>query len=178
MNASTVFAVSAVVAVAAAVLGWFLNDRLGARSVLSAKLKAEEFQRAANREAENIKRQQIVEARDQIIKEKTKADSDLRSRKGQVAKRERDLKQAQDALLEAEAELQRQREARRPDQLHSLLARDVRMTPSRVVAEHTGRKQARGGKREAPQRSPHDVLRAGGARERASDRRIRAGGRV
>jgi hypothetical protein len=33
-------------------------------------MKAEDFQRAAVREAENLKRQQIVEARDQILKEK------------------------------------------------------------------------------------------------------------
>ena len=53
--------------------------------------------------------------RDQILSEKTKADSDLRSRKGQVAKRERDLKQLQDGLAEIEAENQRQREAVRRD---------------------------------------------------------------
>lgn len=92
-------------------LGWFLNNRLGASSLVAAKLKSEEFQRSAAREAENLKRQQVVEARDQILKEKTKADSDLRSRKGQVAKRERDLKQLQDSLAESEAENQRQREA-------------------------------------------------------------------
>ena len=62
--------------------------------------RAEDLQRSASREAENLKRQQIVEARDQILKEKTKADSDLRSRKGQVAKRERDLKQLQDGIAE------------------------------------------------------------------------------
>jgi ribonuclease Y len=102
----------ALLATAAGVgVGWFLNNRLGARSVVAARLKAEDALRAAAREGENVKRQQLLEARDQILKEKTKADLDLRSRRGQVAKRERDLKQIQDAIAEGEAENQRQREA-------------------------------------------------------------------
>jgi ribonuclease Y len=111
MTTWTFVAVAAVLGTLGAALGWFLNNRLGARSLVAAKLRAEETQRAALREAENLKRQQIVEARDQILKEKSKADSDLRSRKGQVAKRERDLKQLQDSLAEIEAENQRQHEA-------------------------------------------------------------------
>ncbi len=134
MNASTLLALGAVVAAAAAALGWFLNNRLGARSVVSAKLKAEEFQHAASREAENLKRQQIVEAREQIIKEKTKAESDLRSRKGQVAKRERDVKQAEDALAETEVELQRTREATAEAE-KDLAAREAELVTGREALE-------------------------------------------
>jgi ribonuclease Y len=111
MSAGSLTVLGILVVLAGAALGWFLNNRLGARSVAVARLKAEEAQRAALREAENLKRQQIVEARDQILKEKTKADADLRSRKGQVAKRERDLKQLADRISEGEAENQRQRDA-------------------------------------------------------------------
>src|SRR5260221_14020981 len=110
MSAWNLLVVGGVGALGAA-LGWFLNSRLGARSLVAARLKADELQRAGKREAENLKRQQLVEARDQILREKSKADSDLRSRKGQVAKRERDLKQLQDGLAELEAENHRQREA-------------------------------------------------------------------
>jgi ribonuclease Y len=111
MSGWNLFVIGVVVGVAGGVLGWFLNNRLGGRSLVAARLKAEELQRAGKREAENLKRQQLVEARDQILREKSKADADLRSRKGQVAKRERDLKQLQDGLAELEAENQRQREA-------------------------------------------------------------------
>ena len=111
MNPASEFVVAIVVAALGAALGWFLNNRLGAKSLVGARLKAEETQRAALREVENVKRQQLVETRDQILREKSKADSDLRSRKGQVAKRERDLKQLQDRIAEAEAEVARQREA-------------------------------------------------------------------
>jgi len=111
MSPFNLLVMGGVIGALAGALGWFLNNRLGARSLVAARIKAEDFQRAAAREAENLKRQQIVEARDQILAEKSKADLDLRSRKGQVAKRERDLKQLQDGVAESEAENQRQREA-------------------------------------------------------------------
>jgi len=111
MNGGSLLVVLSVVALLGAALGWFLNNRLGARSLVAARLKADEMQRSAVREAENQKRQQLVEVRDQILKEKSKADLDLRSRKGQVAKRERDLKQLQDRITDGEADNQRQREA-------------------------------------------------------------------
>ncbi|HVQ35537.1 MAG TPA: Rnase Y domain-containing protein, partial [Candidatus Bathyarchaeia archaeon] len=88
MTTGAVVAVTAAVAAGAAWLGWFLNNRLGAQSVAAAKQKAEESLRAAHREADNVKRQAVVEAREQILKERTKAEGDLRSRRGQLVKRE------------------------------------------------------------------------------------------
>src|SRR5262249_3015712 len=64
-------------------LGWFLNNRLGGSSLEAARLKGDEIQRGAVREAENVKRQQTMEAREQILRDKSKAEGDLRSRKGQ-----------------------------------------------------------------------------------------------
>ena len=134
MSATMMLVAGVVAATLGAALGWFLNNRLGAQSVVSGKLKAEEFLRSAGREAENVKRQQLVEARDQILKEKSKADSDLRSRKGQVAKRERDLKAAQDALTETEADLQRQREAIQESE-RDLAAREAQLATDREQLE-------------------------------------------
>src|SRR4029077_17813381 len=125
----------AVVGVLGGVLGWFLNNRLGAKSLIAAKLKGEDLQRSALREAENLKRQQIVESRDQILKEKTKADSDLRSRKGQVAKRERDLKELQDSIAEMQAENLRQREAT-AELERDLAAREAALLKDREILEH------------------------------------------
>lgn len=134
MTPLALIVVGALIGVAFAVLGWFLNNRLGARSLVASKLKGEELQRSALREAENLKRQQIVEARDQILAEKTKADSDLRSRKGQVAKRERDLKALQDGIAEMEAEHLRHREA--VAELESdLAAREAALLKDREVLE-------------------------------------------
>src|SRR6476660_6715580 len=52
------------------------------------------------------------------------------------------------------------------------------MPASRVVAEDPGRKKPGGGKRESTQRSPDDVLRAGGAAEGGAQRRVRSRGGV
>ena len=126
----------------AARLGWFLNNRLGAQEPRRrASSRRRSLQRSAAREAENLKRQQIVEARDQILSEKSKADSDLRSRKGQVAKRERDLKQLQDGLAEIEAENQRQREAVARDG-KELAAREAELArgPRRLWSSSSRRK--------------------------------------
>ena len=116
-------------------LGWFLNNRLGARSLESARLRADEIERGAARDAENIKRQAIVEAREKILTEKTKAESDLRSRKGQIAKREKELKQLRDSLTEIEAEIARQREAAH-DADRDLAAREAELRRGREELEH------------------------------------------
>jgi ribonuclease Y len=140
MNTWNLMVVFAAVGGILVALGWFLNNRLGARSLVAARLKGEEFQRSAAREAENLKRQQVVEARDQILKEKTKADSDLRSRKGQVAKRERDLKQLQDGLAEMEAEIQRQRDAL-AEMDKDLASREVELVNGRQALEDLVREE-------------------------------------
>ena len=111
MSPGVLAGLAAAAAALGGAVGWFLNNRLGAASVEAAKLRADEALRAAHREAENIKKQSVVEAREQILREKTKAEGDMRSRKGQIAKRERELKQMQESLGEMEAEVLRQREA-------------------------------------------------------------------
>ncbi len=91
--------------------GWWLNNRVGGRSLEMARKRADEAHRAAQREAEKLKRQAELEAREEILRQKTKAESDLRSRKGQIVKRERELKELRQSLADLEADLQRQREA-------------------------------------------------------------------
>jgi len=115
-------------------LGWFLNSRLGARSVASARVKADEIHRAAQREADNVKRQAVVEAREQVLREKTKAEGDIRSRKGQIAKREREIKQLRDSVTEVEAELERQREALHESE-RSLAEREAALLEGREALE-------------------------------------------
>lgn len=111
MSGLTWALVIAAAAVVGGAIGWFLNNRLGAASVEAARRKGEEIQRGALREGESVKRQQVMEAREQILRDKSKAEGDMRSRKGQLDKRERELKQLRDSVSELEAEVQRQREA-------------------------------------------------------------------
>ena len=96
--------------VAGAGIGWFLNNRLGARSLESARKRSDEMHRSALRDAEKAKRSAILEAKEEILAQKNKADRDFRSRNGQILKRERDLKQSRQDLVDQEAEIARQKD--------------------------------------------------------------------
>jgi ribonucrease Y len=115
--------------------GWFLNNRLGAASLASARQKADDVARASQRDADNVKRQAVVEAREQILRDKSKAEGDLRSRKGQIVKRERELKQLRDSLDEVEADLLRQRDALHESET-DLATREAELLRGREELEH------------------------------------------
>jgi ribonuclease Y len=135
MNPATWLGLAFAAALVGGALGWFLNNRLGARSLDAARLKGEEIQRAAGREAENVKRQQIMEAREQILRDKSKAEGDLRSRKGQLDKRERELKQLRDSASEMEAEAARQHEAVHAAE-QDLATREAELRRGQETLEH------------------------------------------
>jgi len=135
MNPTTFVLFAAATALIGGAIGWFLNNRLGARSLEAARLKGEEIQRGALREAENLKRQQIMEAREQILRDKSKSEGDMRSRKGQLDKRERELKQLRDSLAEIEAEVARQRETVHASE-QDLAAREAELRRGQETLEH------------------------------------------
>ena len=91
-------------------LGWLLNERFGAKSLDAARKRADEATRAARREAEKIRQAAVLEAREEILEQRGKAERDIRSQRGQVQKRERDLKRDLDALVEREGQLQQERD--------------------------------------------------------------------
>lgn len=133
MNGSTWVLVveGALALVAGAGIGWFLNNRLGARSLETARKRADEMHRSAQREAEKTKRGAILEAKEEILAQKNKADRDFRSRNGQILKRERDLKKAQDALVEQEAEIARQRDLLQESE-QALVAREQELEAGKL----------------------------------------------
>jgi len=88
--------------------GWLLNDRFGSKSLEAARKRTDENLRAARREAEKIKRAALLASREEVLKQRNKADADLRSRKGQLSRRERDLKTERQKLTEAEQALEQQ----------------------------------------------------------------------
>jgi ribonuclease Y len=110
MWGTAIFLVSVALAAGGAV-GWWLNGRLGRKSLSAARVRAEEVLQSAQREAEKAKRAAIIEAREENFRQRNKIESDLRSRRGQLVKRERDLKTLRQTLTDLEAELARQRES-------------------------------------------------------------------
>jgi ribonuclease Y len=105
---SVLIALAAVVAGAA--VGWFLNNRLGSRSVEASRQRADEALRAARREAEKVKRLAVLEAKEEILAERNRAEQDIRSRRGQLQRREKDLGNARQNLQDLEAKLRRRQE--------------------------------------------------------------------
>lgn len=109
-NVLSVSLVSAVAAALAAAAGWFLNNRLGRNSLDATRKRADETLRSARHEAEKVKRAALLEVKEEILAQRNKADQDLRSRRGQLLKKEKDLLAAEQALEEREQGLGRREE--------------------------------------------------------------------
>jgi ribonuclease Y len=92
-------------------VGWLLNNRFGANSLEAIKKRTDEALRGARREAEKIKRNMLLEAREQILQQRNKTERDIRSRRGQLNRRERELKAEAKKLQDQQAEATRRQEA-------------------------------------------------------------------
>jgi ribonuclease Y len=110
-NLFSVVLAGAVVLCLGAALGWWLNNRLGGKSLETARRRADEVVRGAKRDAEKARRASVLETREEIYRQRNKAERDLRSRKGQIAKRERELNRSRQAIQDAEADLARRAES-------------------------------------------------------------------
>jgi ribonuclease Y len=110
MNDPVLIAAIAVAAGVGLYLGWQLNNRFGSKSLEAMQKRADETIRAARRSAEKARRTAVLESKEEILIQRSKADRDLRSRKHQILKRERDHKTAVQTLQEGEAEIARSQE--------------------------------------------------------------------
>jgi len=86
-------------------MGWQLNNRFGSKSLEAMQKRADETIRAARRNSEKERRKAILESKEEILRQRNKADRDLRSRKRKILKRERDHKAAVRKLHEQQAEI-------------------------------------------------------------------------
>jgi ribonuclease Y len=121
--------------VAGGALGFWLNNRLGARSLEAARRKAAELRSVGLREAEKAKKAAVLEAREEILQEKQKAERDFRSRRGQLVKQERDLKSTRQQIADLEADVARQREGL-ADTERELASREAELARGREEIEH------------------------------------------
>jgi ribonuclease Y len=100
---------AAVAVVAGLVLGWWLNDRVGRRSLEAARRRTEDMMRAARRDADKAGRDALLQVREESYQYRTKVENDLRSKKGQLAKLERDLDRDRQKLRDVEVDLEQRR---------------------------------------------------------------------
>jgi ribonuclease Y len=123
-----------VVAGAGIALGWWLNNRLGRNSLEAARRRIDEMLRGSRREAEKAKRAALLQAREESYEHRNKVDRDLRSRKGQLVKRERDLNRERQKIQDLESDLENRKD--QLDQVEKALAdREGEIEQTRVEVE-------------------------------------------
>ncbi|MDA2926227.1 ribonuclease Y [Acidobacteria bacterium AH-259-G07] len=99
INAMIAFAAVAAVVI---VLWYIVEIRLAGRRVAEATMKAEEITRSAHQEAERIKKEKLVEAKDQIFDWRSEAEKEIQVRRRELNKLERRLSRKEDNLQSTE----------------------------------------------------------------------------
>ena len=99
INAMIAFAAVAAVVI---VLWYIVKIRLAGRRIAEATMKAEEITRSAHQEAERIKKEKLVEAKDQIFDWRSEAEKESQVRRRELNKLERRLSRKEDNLQSTE----------------------------------------------------------------------------
>jgi ribonucrease Y len=79
-------------------LGWFLNARSGQHKISSAKEVAKRVLAEAEKEAETIKREKLLEVKDEWYKKKKEFDSDIQSKRSKLQAQEKSLDQREENI--------------------------------------------------------------------------------
>ncbi len=98
-----------IVAIVAAVAvsffaGWFVRKRVGQRKIASAEVIAERIVSEAEKEAEALKREKLLEAKEEYLRLKQSVENEVRSQRAELQKLERQLQQ-KEANLDRRAEM-------------------------------------------------------------------------
>jgi ribonuclease Y len=110
MSTTNVLLIALGVLVSGTLLGWFLNNRFGSRSLEAARARCDEMLGGARRSAQKEKQAALLDTRKEILAQRDKADKDLRNRKRQLQTRDRELRALRGEVAEREAELGRKLE--------------------------------------------------------------------
>ncbi len=109
-----IFVIGAVVAVAAAGLGWFISRKIGEKRLANAEDMARRIISEAEKEAEIKKKEAILEAKDEWYKAKTNFDRETQVRKTELERVEKKISDKERSLEQQASEL-RSREGRLAD---------------------------------------------------------------
>ena len=126
-------------------LGWIAHRRIGEGKVLRAEELAAKIVREAEREAENMKKGALLEAKDEWFREKAKLDREVQTQKGEISREERRLQDLETNLnrraevLDKKERDQKRLERELADKSVSLESRDKEL--DRVLSEQNARLQ-------------------------------------
>jgi ribonuclease Y len=79
-------------------IGWMLNSQVGKQSIASAEKQAKKIIEEAEREANNIKREKLLEVKDEWFKKKQAFEQEVTAKKNNIQNIERQLKIREEAI--------------------------------------------------------------------------------
>ncbi len=79
-------------------LGWILNSRMGLNSIKSAKEKASSIIEEAEKESKHIKREKLLEVKDEWLKKKQEFDSEVNNKRQKLQNHEKQLESREESL--------------------------------------------------------------------------------
>ena len=94
-----------------AAIGYVVRRSVAQRELESAEARAKTVLHDAEREAEAVRREKLVEAKDEIFRMRTEAEADLKRRAGEIERREERLSQREASLDERTSGLDRKESA-------------------------------------------------------------------
>ena len=98
MDLLLVIGIAVVLVILAFVLGWILNSKVGTKSIESAKEKAKLIIEDAEKESKHIKREKLLEVKDEWLKKKQEFDNDVNARKQKLQNHEKQLETREENL--------------------------------------------------------------------------------
>lgn len=79
-------------------LGWFLNTKVGKKSIMLAEERAESIVKDAQKEANNIKREKLLEVKDEWYKKKVEFDNEVNQKRQKQQNIEKQLQQREESI--------------------------------------------------------------------------------
>ncbi len=79
-------------------IGWTLNSQVGKQSIASAEQQAKKIIEEAEREANNIKREKLLEVKDEWFKKKQAFEQEVTNKKNNLQNYERQLKIREESI--------------------------------------------------------------------------------
>jgi len=98
-------------------LGWFFNSRIGKRNIVTAEEQAKKILDDADKEAKNLKREKLLEVKDEWYKKKNEFDKELQQKKQKLGALEKQLLQREEnSEKKFDLVLQKERENKKFEQ--------------------------------------------------------------
>ena len=117
------------------VIGWFVNNKLGRNSIALARENAKKILADADKEAKNIKKEKLLEVKDEWFKKKQEFDVEINSRKQKLSAFEKKLDQREESLEKKyDIILQKERETKQLEK--ELIAKNLDLSKKEKEIEN------------------------------------------